>query len=148
MALIRCPECNGEVSDTSSVCIHCGYKLKSSISDIIKMKVTNFIKSHKKLLIFILVIISVPLVLSYLVTKENFDDTMDSYYGSVNKYKCKKYAYNLSYNNEYLYNCRITIDDEVMNACFLCRKEGGFIFYKIAGCVLQANTSCKEYINK
>lgn len=29
MALIRCPECGGQVSDTCDVCIHCGYKLKS-----------------------------------------------------------------------------------------------------------------------
>ena len=29
MALINCPECGKEISDTSDVCIHCGYKLKS-----------------------------------------------------------------------------------------------------------------------
>ena len=27
MALIKCPECNGQVSDRASVCIHCGYPL-------------------------------------------------------------------------------------------------------------------------
>lgn len=27
MALIKCPECGGEVSDKSNVCIHCGYPL-------------------------------------------------------------------------------------------------------------------------
>ena len=29
MALIRCPECGKEVSDTCDSCIHCGYKLKN-----------------------------------------------------------------------------------------------------------------------
>lgn len=28
MAIIRCPECGGNVSDTCDVCIHCGYSLK------------------------------------------------------------------------------------------------------------------------
>ena len=28
MSLISCPECNREISDTSSKCIHCGYQLK------------------------------------------------------------------------------------------------------------------------
>lgn len=28
MALIKCPECNKEVSDTAETCPHCGYRLK------------------------------------------------------------------------------------------------------------------------
>lgn len=28
MALIKCPECGKEISDTSKRCVHCGYKLK------------------------------------------------------------------------------------------------------------------------
>lgn len=28
MALIKCPECGGNVSDKAEVCIHCGYVLK------------------------------------------------------------------------------------------------------------------------
>lgn len=28
MALIKCPECNSEISDKSKVCIHCGYPLE------------------------------------------------------------------------------------------------------------------------
>ena len=28
LSLISCPECGGKVSDTSSKCVHCGYKLK------------------------------------------------------------------------------------------------------------------------
>lgn len=29
MALIKCPECNKEISDLSSVCVHCGYPIKN-----------------------------------------------------------------------------------------------------------------------
>ena len=28
MALIKCPECEKEVSDKAPVCIHCGFPLK------------------------------------------------------------------------------------------------------------------------
>ena len=30
MALIKCPECEKEVSDTIENCIHCGYKIKKN----------------------------------------------------------------------------------------------------------------------
>ena len=29
MALIQCPECNKEISDSTNTCPHCGFKLKS-----------------------------------------------------------------------------------------------------------------------
>ena len=29
MALIKCPECNKEISDKSEVCIHCGFPIKN-----------------------------------------------------------------------------------------------------------------------
>lgn len=32
MALIKCPECGREVSDTAPTCPHCGYQLKKSIT--------------------------------------------------------------------------------------------------------------------
>lgn len=34
MALINCPECGKEISDTSTNCIHCGYHLSNSSSRI------------------------------------------------------------------------------------------------------------------
>lgn len=32
MALIKCPECGQEISDTAKSCPHCGYKTKKSIN--------------------------------------------------------------------------------------------------------------------
>lgn len=40
MALIQCPECNGQVSDNAEVCIHCGYPLKN-ISEINQQETYN-----------------------------------------------------------------------------------------------------------
>lgn len=30
MSLIKCPECNKEVSDSIDACIHCGYRLNNA----------------------------------------------------------------------------------------------------------------------
>lgn len=32
MALIKCPECNKEISDTTKSCPHCGYSIKKEIT--------------------------------------------------------------------------------------------------------------------
>ena len=34
MALIKCPECGKEISDTCDTCIHCGYRLKEKSNNI------------------------------------------------------------------------------------------------------------------
>lgn len=47
MALINCPECGKEISDTIEQCPHCGYKIKRK----------NF--ANKKLLIFPIVIVAI-----------------------------------------------------------------------------------------
>ena len=33
MALIKCPECNKEVSDKSEICVHCGYPISKWIKE-------------------------------------------------------------------------------------------------------------------
>lgn len=55
MALINCPECNKEISDSSSTCIHCGYILKP------KKKKTGLIIF---IAIFILVIVIVGIIVA------------------------------------------------------------------------------------
>ena len=34
MALINCPECKKEISDTARKCPHCGYVVKSVLKDV------------------------------------------------------------------------------------------------------------------
>ena len=48
MALIKCPECEREVSDKASVCVHCGYPLSARKGElIIKAKRTDdLMKKH------------------------------------------------------------------------------------------------------
>ena len=41
MALIKCPECGKEVSDTCDVCIHCGYRLKPVNPDAVTYTVVD-----------------------------------------------------------------------------------------------------------
>ena len=36
MALIKCPECGGQVSDKADVCIHCGYPIKNIDNTLIR----------------------------------------------------------------------------------------------------------------
>lgn len=64
MALIKCPECGKDVTDTASKCIHCGYMLKS--------------KKSKKVTLIVLVggiLISVISTL-FVMTHINFGDKL------------------------------------------------------------------------
>lgn len=55
MALIKCPECGKEISDTAKNCIHCGYALKEedpkSQPSVYKVKIPKREKSSKNFLI-------------------------------------------------------------------------------------------------
>lgn len=78
MALINCPECGKEVSDTAPVCIHCGYvinksqtkevrnkskELVSKIRDYISQTVEKSKKVPKKILIPVISVVLVCLLL-------------------------------------------------------------------------------------
>ena len=44
MALIKCPECGKDISNTSEKCIHCGFPIE-------KPKKKDWIKAHRKIVI-------------------------------------------------------------------------------------------------
>ena len=52
MALIKCPECNNEISDTTKTCIHCGYKIESNS----QIYIHPFVKKIAPIIIVLLVI--------------------------------------------------------------------------------------------
>ena len=54
MALINCPECGKEISDSTKICPHCGYKLKN--------------KSASKKWIIPVIIISIVVIIALIVT--------------------------------------------------------------------------------
>ena len=56
MALINCPECNHEVSDTATICPNCGFALRKDINI---QKRTSFFEAHKKAIIGVIVIVAI-----------------------------------------------------------------------------------------
>lgn len=62
MALIKCPECGGQVSDKAPTCVHCGFPLQTKDSKIIWNNIdvtdvekfyTNLSKQNKKSFIYV-----------------------------------------------------------------------------------------------
>ena len=69
MALIKCPECNKEISDTTSVCIHCGYKIGSNS----QIYIHPFVK---KVIPIIFVLLVIFIIIN--INKNNESDSSDN----------------------------------------------------------------------
>lgn len=70
MAIIKCPECGKEVSDTAKTCIHCGYVLKpESEEPRIQKKAKKTV--NKKVLLIIPAIIIVAAIATLLIFKNS-----------------------------------------------------------------------------
>lgn len=76
MALIKCPKCNHEISDTSKKCIHCGTSLREK----------KIIPKKKKIILLVLVslvIISIIAIAIFKFTQSNNkNDTINNYENS------------------------------------------------------------------
>jgi len=56
MALIKCPDCGKEVSDTAQKCINCGRIMKKSgIGNIVKILITSFLIFSAAIIVIILI---------------------------------------------------------------------------------------------
>lgn len=66
MALINCPECGKEISDTCESCIHCGYKL-SNHSSIKPVAIESKYSDKKKIPTKIIVSIIIACVLLFII---------------------------------------------------------------------------------
>ncbi|MBQ0009227.1 MAG: zinc ribbon domain-containing protein [Firmicutes bacterium] len=62
MALVKCPECKKEISDSADSCPHCGYKLKNTKKE--SSSNFNFTKDDSNVLLIVAVIclFAVPFV--------------------------------------------------------------------------------------
>lgn len=88
MALIKCPECNSDVSSKAKTCPKCGVKIRKS----------NFNIGNKKNIVVIVLIIILVLLLSMLVIKKNNENNYNDLlvetgstiykYGSIAEYNC------------------------------------------------------------
>ena len=61
MALVKCPECQKDISDTVNKCPHCGYTIRNNI-------IVKFFKTHKILCICFGLVLVLLLVLTLLLT--------------------------------------------------------------------------------
>ena len=80
MALINCPECNKEISDTAKSCIHCGYVLKEENNVIqpqtVVVELKKGLSAEKNLNIGVLIflIISSAFILLNLILRFTIND--------------------------------------------------------------------------
>lgn len=89
MALIKCPECNKEISNKSNTCVHCGYKFKNN-------------KNYLKIFIVIVIVLIGFLIYSKNGNKNNNEKNSEDLVSCSNKYyyiQKLKGEYNLS--NDY-----------------------------------------------
>ena len=98
MALMKCPECNKEISDTTTVCIHCGYKIGNNS----QIYIHPFIK---KIVPIIFVLLVIFIIIN--INKNNESDSSD------NLVSCDDLSYFIdssktSYSSEYGYSINKT----------------------------------------
>ena len=93
MALIKCPECNKEISDTAKNCIHCGYVLKeesnvpqSRTVVIAPEKGKSAKNSLNKGVTILLVVMSISLVAYILINI--FGEVKDEFYDYLGPSLC------------------------------------------------------------
>lgn len=82
MALIKCSECGKEISDTSKVCIHCGYSLKR-----------NSMNNKKKIILYVIIgYIALAIIISIgmYFEESSRQDTIDKYKEDID-YKMEEY---------------------------------------------------------
>lgn len=82
MALINCPECGKEISDTTKVCIHCGYRLKQKRKEPKEDRKENKINIRKFIGIAGGILLAVGLVFGGVIGFNTFYITADRAYDS------------------------------------------------------------------
>lgn len=81
MALIKCPECGKEISDTAKNCIHCGYVIKEESNGVqpqavvvVPEKGKSAKKSLDKGVTIVLIVMVIPFILYWFAYQYNIMD--------------------------------------------------------------------------
>ncbi|WP_319230545.1 zinc ribbon domain-containing protein [Draconibacterium orientale] len=90
MALINCPECKKEVSDSALTCPHCGFQLIHEKKEVEKKTVNKPKKKNNGCLVFF-VIIAVLIAIFY-ITGSDDDNSSSNSSPSTNKFLAYNYA--------------------------------------------------------
>ena len=90
MALVNCPECNKEVSDSALSCPHCGFQLREEEVQTVKNQVKKPKKKSNGCLIW-LIIIAAAIAFFYIIGS-NDDSSSSSSSPSTNKFLAYNYA--------------------------------------------------------
>ena len=90
MALIKCPECKKEISDTIKKCPHCGFKIKNNID------FKELLKNNKKMVYTIIGILLLVIFILFLIIggKDSKNAKKVISYLQNNGYICNKGSYN------------------------------------------------------
>lgn len=118
MALINCPECGKEISDSTKICPHCGYKLKN--------------KSDSKKWIIPVIIISIVVIIALIVTAvaltgkkgNNKNDTQSAISSTVQETTADK-SVSLNDNSEFQEKLKSESEKSIKNM-----QRGFFRYYK------------------
>ena len=91
MALINCPECKKEVSDSALSCPHCGFQLKEK-EKVVKSQVKIPKKKHSAFLTWV-IIIAILMTIFYITYIGSVEDNSSSNNSSsTNKFVAYSYA--------------------------------------------------------
>lgn len=70
MALIKCPECSQDISDSANACVHCGYRIKKKI---------DYKRIEKNALIILGIVISILIIVICMINiSQAFDENAES----------------------------------------------------------------------
>lgn len=79
MALIKCPECGKEISDTATACINCGYRLKGNTQKVLSTSVKSVDKKKATAIIATIVIIALFITGALLLSQSLSEDEQLAY---------------------------------------------------------------------
>ncbi|MEL7655387.1 MAG: zinc ribbon domain-containing protein [Bacillota bacterium] len=90
MALIRCPECNKEVSDQASSCPNCGYSIKARMKKTKMLSPSEIAKRRRRnawiILSCLLAVAAIITAIAVSNTKSHVDESNDAMRNAVDDY--------------------------------------------------------------